>query len=77
MALSFSVFRGYCRLYYGTKSKEEFTMKNVIKFGLVGLAGYFVGFYEMKYKVTKFIAKNALEKLGEKDPKEEGEKEES
>ena len=52
-------------------------MKNVIKFGLVGLAGYFIGFYEMKYIVTKFIAKNALERLGEKDPKEEGEKEES
>lgn len=52
-------------------------MKNAIKFGLVGLAGYFIGFYEMKYKVTKFIAKNALERLGEKDSKEEGEKEES
>ena len=52
-------------------------MKNVIKFGLVGLAGYFVGFYEMKYKVTKFITKNALERLGEKSPKEESEKEES
>ena len=51
-------------------------MKNVIKFGLVGLAGYFVGFYEMKYKVTKFIAKNALERLGEKSAKED-EKEES
>lgn len=59
------------------KHKEEFTIKNAIKFGLVGLAGYFVGFYEMKYKVTKFIAKNALERLGEKSPKEEGEKEES
>ena len=52
-------------------------MKNAIKFGLVGLAGYFVGFYEMKYKVTKFIAKNALERLEEKSPKEEDEKEES
>ena len=52
-------------------------MKNFIKFGLVGLAGYFVGFYEYKYKVTKLIAKNALEKLEGKAPKEEGEKEES
>ena len=52
-------------------------MKNVIKFGLAGLAGYFVGFYEYKYKVTKMIAKNALDKLKEKESKEEGEKEES
>lgn len=30
-------------------------MKNFIKFAAVGLAGYFIGFYEMKYKVMKAV----------------------
>lgn len=30
-------------------------MKNFIKFAVVGLAGYFIGFYEMKYKAVKAI----------------------
>lgn len=28
-------------------------MKNFVKFAVVGLAGYFIGFYECKYKVMK------------------------
>lgn len=31
-------------------------MKNFIKYAAVGLAGYFIGFYEMKYHVVKTIA---------------------
>ena len=31
-------------------------MKNFIKYAAVGLAGYLVGFYEMKYKVLKAYA---------------------
>ena len=30
-------------------------MKNFVKFGLVGLAGYLIGFYEMKYKTMKIL----------------------
>ena len=48
-------------------------MKNVIKFGLVGLAGYFVGFYEMKYKTTKALLNVMTEKCKKdsEDKKEE------
>jgi hypothetical protein len=28
-------------------------MKNYVKFAVVGLAGYFIGFYECKYKAMK------------------------
>lgn len=31
-------------------------MKNFIKLAAVGIAGYLIGFYEMKYKVVKSIA---------------------
>lgn len=48
-------------------------MKNFVKYGLVGLAGYLVGFYEMKYKVVKLMLEN---KLKDEEKKEE-EKEES
>ena len=58
------------------KSKEELCMKNFIKFGLVGLAGYFVGFYEMKYRNLKLLVKNMAKRLEEKNSEEEGEKEE-
>lgn len=30
-------------------------MKNFIKYGAIGLIGYLVGFYEMKYKVMKLM----------------------
>ena len=32
-----------------------FNMKNIIKFGLVGFAGYLVGFYECKYKMLNIM----------------------
>jgi hypothetical protein len=41
--------------------KEEIMMKNIIKYGIVGVAGYLVGFYEMKYKVMKALLKSKLE----------------
>lgn len=30
-------------------------MKNFVKFAAVGLAGYFIGFYEMKYKTMRIM----------------------
>lgn len=44
-------------------------MKNFIKYGAVALAGYLVGFYEMKYKATK-----ALLEVSIKDSDKEEEK---
>ena len=46
-------------------------MKNGIKYAIVGVAGYLIGFYEMKYKVIKLIAKNAVEKQTEEKVEEE------
>lgn len=47
-------------------------MKTFIKYAAVGLAGYLVGFYEMKYKVVKCIAKGMIEKdLNESEKEEE------
>lgn len=43
-------------------------MKNVVKFGLVGLAGYLIGYYEHQYKIMKVIL-NAV--LREKENEEE------
>lgn len=49
-------------------------MKQFIKYALVGLAGYFIGFYEMKYKVVKAIAKGYVEEAESKnDAKKEEE----
>ena len=42
-------------------------MKNIIKFGLVGLIGYTIGFYEMKYKVMKIILNAKLEDQNEEE----------
>ena len=36
-------------------------MKNFTKFALVGIAGYLVGFYEMKYKAHKALLEALLE----------------
>ena len=36
-------------------------MKDFIKLAAVGLVGYFIGFYEMKYKVMKICCKIANE----------------
>ena len=33
-------------------------MKTVIKYAAVGIVGYLVGFYEMKYKVMKVLLMN-------------------
>lgn len=30
-------------------------MKNFVKYAAVGVAGYLVGFYEMKYKANKVL----------------------
>lgn len=46
-------------------------MKNFIKYGAVGLIGYLVGFYGMKYKVMKLM----LEAQCEKDKKSKKEEE--
>ena len=59
------------------ESKEDLKMKNFIKFAAVGLAGYFVGFYEMRYKFMKTMlvsyaeAENDLVKESKEDSKEE------
>ena len=36
-------------------TKEELRMKNLLKLAAVGIAGYLVGFYEMKYKTNKAL----------------------
>ena len=35
--------------------KEEIMMKSIVKYGIVGIAGYLIGFYEMKYKIIKIL----------------------
>lgn len=37
-------------------------MKQFVKYAAVGVAGYLIGFYEMKYKVVKAIAQGCIEK---------------
>ena len=44
-------------------------MKNFIKFAAVGIAGYLIGFYEMKYKVIKVMLTKELD--NREDNKEE------
>jgi hypothetical protein len=47
-------------------------MKQFIKYAAVGLAGYFIGFYEMKYKVVKAVAQGFVEREeSENDVEEE------
>ena len=46
-------------------------MKNYIKFGLVGFAGYLVGFYECKYKMMDVIWNAKIKDLEAKEKKEE------
>lgn len=47
-------------------------MKNFIKYAAVGLAGYLVGFYEMKYHVVKAVAESKINEVDElKKSKEE------
>ena len=49
-------------------------MKNFIKLGLVGLAGYFVGFYEMKYKTLKILTNRMIKELEEKSSVKEAQR---
>lgn len=37
-------------------------MKKIIKYGLVGLGGYLIRAYEMKYKTIKILEKYRVEK---------------
>ena len=37
-------------------------MKDLIKLAAVGVAGYLIGFYEMKYKVAKTLVEVYVEK---------------
>ena len=46
-------------------------MKNFIKFAAVGLAGYFIGFYKMKYKAIKAIVEVLTDDSNKEDSKEE------
>lgn len=46
-------------------------MKNIIKYGVVGLVGYIIGFYEMKYKVIKLMLKSQIEKDTKSNEEEE------
>lgn len=51
-------------------------MKNFLKYAAIGLAGYFIGFYEMKYKTLRSLVKLNIER--ESDDSSKGdEKEES
>ena len=49
-------------------------MKNFVKYAAVGVAGYLVGFYEMKYKTTIALLKVLTEK-NQEDSNEEKEEE--
>lgn len=45
-------------------------MKDYIKFGLVGFAGYLVGFYECKYKMLDVMWKARLREVEAKEKEE-------
>lgn len=49
-------------------------MKKIIGYVAVGVAGYFIGFYEYKHKMTSALLEAMIEKQNESD-KEESEKE--
>lgn len=51
-------------------------MKNFVKYAAVGLAGYFIGFYEMKYKTLKTFMQAYIKQESD-DSSKEDEKEES
>ena len=48
-------------------------MRNFVKFAAVGVAGYLVGFYEMKYKVMKSLTTVMAEKVEKENQKESNE----
>ena len=47
-------------------------MKDFMKYAAIGMAGYLIGFYEMKYKTVKAIAEGYI-KHNENESKEEEE----
>lgn len=53
------------------------SIDKIVLAGTAGLAGYFIGFYEMKYKTLKALTEIVVEKEKNKTSKEEDEKEES
>lgn len=62
-------------LLYEKELKEDLKMRDFVKFAAVGLAGYFIGFFEMKYKAMKVITQGFIDQAEEskKDSKEEEE----
>ena len=48
-------------------------MKDFLKFAAVGVAGYLVGFYEMKYKTSMALVKVLTEKNQEDSNEEKAE----
>ena len=46
-------------------------MKQFVKYAAIGIAGYFVGFYEMKYKTVKAIANGYIKQSEDNSKKEE------
>lgn len=45
-------------------------MKKIVSYTIVGIAGYLVGFYEMKYKVINAIVKTMVEEKLKNDKEE-------
>lgn len=67
--------------YYETNQnifKEVIKMKkDCVKYAAVGVAGYFIGFYEMKYKVMKTMLDTYLSEAKASENEEKGGEEES
>lgn len=53
--------------------KEESIMKTFIKYAAVAVAGYLVGFYEMKYKVVNAMVQGFIKKEEEDSKNKEEE----
>lgn len=62
MGLLFFFFRENYIPLYERYSKGGFKMKKYVKYAVIGVAGYLIGFYEMKYKVIKAIANGVIER---------------
>lgn len=45
-------------------------MNKFIKYTAIGLAGYLIGYYEMKYKVVKLLLKTKMEQDVKQDENE-------
>lgn len=48
-------------------------MKKFITYALVGLGGYFIGFYEYKYKFNKVLLESFIEKALKEQKQKESE----